>query len=58
MCTGINLAHAELHLTLAHLFRRFEISNHGTSGADLQWDDCLVPKTKGHLKVTLKETVD
>lgn len=54
----MNVAYAELHLTLAHLFRRFEISNNGTSDADLQWKDCLVTLAKGDLKVMLKETVD
>ena len=58
MCTGINLAYAELYLTLAHFNRRFEVSNWGTSDADMEWDDCFVPVTKGHLKVTLRETVD
>ena len=58
MCIGINLAYAELYLTSAHFFRRFEISNNGTSDADMQWDDCFTPVTKGHLKVFVKETVD
>ena len=58
MCIGINLAYAELHLTLAHLFRRFELSNHGTSEADMQWDDYITPVTRGHLKVTLKHCAD
>lgn len=54
----MSVAYAELYLTLAHLVRRFEISNNGTTDADLQWKDCLTAVTKGHLKVTLKETVD
>ena len=58
MCIGINLAYAVLHLTLAHFLRRFEISNKDTSDADMQWEDFFVPKTKGHLKVMLRETVD
>ena len=58
MCSGSNLAYAELNLTLGHLFRRFEVSNHGTSERDMQWDDCFAPVTKGHLKVMLKESVD
>ena len=58
MCIGINLAYAELYLILAHLYRRFEISNWGTLDADMQWDDCFVPMTKGHLKVVLRESAD
>ena len=58
MCTGLHLAYAELNLTLAHLFRRFEITNHGTSDADMEWVDCFAPETMGHLKVMLKESVD
>ena len=57
-CIGSNLAHAELNLTLAHLFRRFDISNHGTSERDMQWDDCFSPVTKGHLMVMLKDSAD
>ena len=58
MCVGINVAYAELYLALAHLFRRFEISNYGTSEADMEWDDCFAPVTRGHLKVMVKESVD
>lgn len=54
----MHVAYAELYLTLAHVFRRFEISNNGTTDADLEWKDCLVPIPKRHLKVTVKEAVD
>lgn len=57
-CIGINLAYAELDLIVAHLYRRFDVSNAGTTDADMQWKDCLAPVTKGHLKVTVKESVD
>ena len=58
MCVGSNVAYAELYLTLAHLFRRFDVSNYGTSEADMEWDDCFVPVTRGHLKVMVKDSVD
>ena len=57
-CIGLNLAYAEIHLILAHLFRRFEISNAGTTDADMEWDDSLVAVIRGHLKVTVRESVD
>lgn len=57
-CIGINLAYASLHLSLAHIIRRFEISNAGTTEADMQWDDCFVPVTRGHLMVTVRESAD
>lgn len=57
-CIGMNLAYAELHLILAHLFRRFEIANFGTSDADMEWDDCFAPMTRGHLKVSVRKSVD
>ncbi len=43
---------------VAHLFRRFEILNDGTSDKDMEWDDCIVPMKKGHLKVIVRENVD
>ena len=57
-CTGLNLAWAELYLILAHLFRRFDVSNSGTTEADMRWDDCFVPMTRGHLKVVLGESAE
>lgn len=57
-CTGMNLAYAELYLVIACLYRRFEISNGGTTEADMQWDDCGTPVTRGHLKVTVRESVE
>ncbi|KAF2468547.1 cytochrome P450 [Lindgomyces ingoldianus] len=50
-CIGINLAYAELHLTTAHLFRRFEISTTGyTSEWDMDWNDRFVPVPNGRIK--------
>ena len=57
-CTGMHLAHAELHLITAHLFRRFELSNMGTSAADMEWDDRMAIMRRGHLKVSVKQSVD
>ncbi|KAL9076278.1 MAG: hypothetical protein Q9161_000994 [Pseudevernia consocians] len=57
-CIGLNLAYAEIYLILAHLFRRFEISNAGTTDADMEWDDSLVAVIRGHLKVTVRESVE
>ena len=53
-----SLAYAELYLTIAHLFRRFDLTLHDTTAATMEWDDCFTPKTKGHLKVLIKELDD
>lgn len=57
-CIGINLAYAELHLFIAHLFRRFKIENAGTSDQDMEWVDRFSPVTRGYLKVMLRESAD
>ena len=57
-CTGMHLAYAELHLIAAHLFRRFELANMGTSAADMEWDDHVTIRMKGHLKVSVKQSTD
>ncbi|KAF2739714.1 cytochrome P450 [Polyplosphaeria fusca] len=50
-CIGINLALATLHLTVAHLFRRFEITTTGhTTARDMEWNDRFVPVTLGRIK--------
>lgn len=54
-CLGINLAYAQLYLTLAHLFRRFDLQLYETTAATMEWDDCFTPKTKGHLKVLVRK---
>ena len=54
-CIGINLAYATLHLTVAHLFRRFEVQTKGyTTEEDMVWYDCFVPAPKGHIKGMVK----
>ena len=49
-----SLAYCEIYLTLAHLFRRYDIELFGTMRADMEWKDCMIPKRKGDLKVVLK----
>jgi len=53
-----SLAYAQLYLTFAHLFRNFDLSLHETTVRDIEWDDCFTPKTKGHLKVMVREAAD
>jgi cytochrome P450 len=54
-CIGINLAYATLNLTVAHLFRRFEVQTLGyTTEADMEWHDCFIPAPKNHIKGLLK----
>ena len=45
----------ELYVTLGHLFRRFEMTVHETSEADMEWKDRVVADTMGELKVRVKE---
>jgi hypothetical protein len=51
-------AYAELYLTVAHLFRRFDLTLYETTAATMEWDDCFTAKTGGHLKVLVKEFSD
>ena len=53
-----SLAYAELYLTLAHLFRRFDLSLYQTTEKDVEWDDSFVPITRGHLKVLIQRARD
>ncbi|KAF3919722.1 hypothetical protein ABW20_dc0106988 [Dactylellina cionopaga] len=57
ICIGMNLAWAELSLTVARLMRRFEVSfAEGFKDEDiLEWRSMFVPVTKGPLKITVKE---
>ncbi|CAO2655658.1 Nn.00g044610.m01.CDS01 [Neocucurbitaria sp. VM-36] len=58
-CVGINLAYATLHLTVAHLFRRFEITTTGhTTAADMEWIDHFVPTPVGKIKGLVKSRPD
>lgn len=57
--TNINsLAYAELYLTLAHLFRRFDLELYQTTPEDMDWKDVSVPRMKGHLKVMIRQAKD
>ena len=53
-----SLAYAELYLTIAHLFRRFELELYQTTPEDMDWKDVTVPRMKGQLKVIVKEAKD
>ncbi|KAK6524656.1 hypothetical protein TWF281_011558 [Arthrobotrys megalospora] len=56
VCIGLNLAWAELSLTLARLIRRYEISfADGFKDENMEWKAMFVPITKGPLLVTVKE---
>ncbi|KAL1594526.1 hypothetical protein SLS60_010286 [Paraconiothyrium brasiliense] len=58
-CIGINLAYATLHLTVAHLFRRFDVQTEGfTTEADMEWHDCFVTAPAGHIKGLVKRRDD
>lgn len=58
MCVAAHLAHAEMALLLAHLLRRFELSNAGTTAADMRWDDCIILMIRGPLMVRVGESGD
>ena len=49
-----SLAYAQLFLTIAQLMRRFDLTLSETTAADMEWDDCYTPKTRGHLRVTVE----
>lgn len=49
-----SLAYAELHTAYAHIVRRFDLTNAGTTNKDIDWKDEYVPRFKGTLKVQLK----
>lgn len=53
-CIGMNLAYAELNTTFAHLVRRFDLLNDGTTEEDMDWTDTFTPRFKGTLKVKLQ----
>lgn len=53
-----SLAYAELYLTLAHLFRRFDLELYQTTPEDMEWKDVTVPRMKGHLKLLVRQAKD
>ncbi|KAH9042852.1 cytochrome P450 [Lactarius hengduanensis] len=46
-CLGINLGYCELYLTLAYLFRRFEVRADLAKPADLKWSEHFLPLFEG-----------
>jgi hypothetical protein len=57
--TPSSLAYATLHLTVAHLFRRFEITTTGyTTEEDMEWNDRFVPVPNGRIKGLVKIRAD
>ncbi|KAF2732705.1 cytochrome P450 [Polyplosphaeria fusca] len=41
-CLGKDFAWCELYVMLANLFRRFKVSIHNTSDADMEWVDAVL----------------
>ncbi|KAF3911928.1 hypothetical protein ABW20_dc0105770 [Dactylellina cionopaga] len=59
ICVGVNLAWAELLLTLARLIRRYEISyTDDFTDANMDWVSWFLPITQGMLTVTMKERTE
>ena len=55
-CICMNLAYAELYLTLVYLFRWFEVVLHGVGREDIEdWKDCFVAVTRKHSMVSLRK---
>lgn len=54
-CLGRNLALANLYITFAYLFRRFNLRLFDTTKEDMEWHDGMIPVTFGHLKVKVKK---
>ncbi|KAH9002465.1 cytochrome P450 [Lactarius hatsudake] len=46
-CLGINLGYCELYLTLAYLFRRFDVRADLAKPADLKWSEHFLPLFEG-----------
>lgn len=53
-----SLAYAELYLTLAHLFRRFDLEFYQTTPEDMDWKDVTERRMRGHLKLLVREAKD
>jgi len=49
-----SLAYAELYSTFAHLVRRFDLMNAGTTDHDMDWEDAFTPMRHGHFVVKPK----
>ncbi|KAF4997554.1 hypothetical protein FGRMN_3759 [Fusarium graminum] len=53
-CLGMNLAYTEMHLMLANVFTRFDLSLVPGSHEDMVWLDRAIVRNKGNLKVMAK----
>lgn len=53
-CIGMNLAYAEMFITLAHIVRRFDFENAGTTEEGMTWLDRFTPQFKGKFNVRVK----
>ena len=53
--TRSSLAYAELFTVFAYIFHKFNLEVVGTTDWDMEWKDCYVPATYGHLKVAVSE---
>ncbi|KAJ6262615.1 Cytochrome P450 monooxygenase [Drechslerella dactyloides] len=59
MCVGMNLAMAELTITVARMVRRVEVSfAEGFTDADMEWRSLFVAVQNGFLTVNIKERED
>ncbi|KAK6540068.1 hypothetical protein TWF694_008898 [Orbilia ellipsospora] len=58
ICLGIHLAYAELYMTLAALFRRFNFKLHPDNSITGDWKDHIMIEVQGNLVVTVEEYDD
>lgn len=47
----ISLVYAEISMTLAALFTKFDLKLYQTGAKEMEWRDCGLPLTNGHLRV-------
>ncbi|KAJ9602769.1 hypothetical protein H2200_012549 [Cladophialophora chaetospira] len=58
-CLGMNMAYAEMYLTFAYLFSRFDLKPTRTVAEDIEgWKDCFLPRVRKHLEVTISPATD
>jgi hypothetical protein len=50
-----SLAYSVLYLAVSQIVRRFDFTPFETTQVTMEWKDLFMPKTRGHLRVTLKE---
>ena len=49
-----SLAYAELYITFAYVFRKYDFTLNETTEHDMEWHDAFTPATFGHLKVNVR----